>query len=201
MAINVRQNPWLHGIRPPTSQEEPKLSQYADDTTQLPCHDQSIHEVFKTFELNEHTSGAKINKGKCKGLWCGAFKHRTEQLGDFHWFNDFIPDKLLRQFIGNVDCTRRNWEVRFVKINYKIAAWRHRELSDKGKALEIYGLLTSTLWYNAMIFFACAFLGNSSNKRVHLQLLLELQAPLTWWIKTFWPYLSNMADSTSQELK
>ena len=91
MAINIRQNPRIHGIRPPDSQEELKLSQYADDTTLLLSDDPSIDEVFRTFNLYERASGAKINKGKCKGLWCGAFAHRNEQLGDFDWFNDFIP--------------------------------------------------------------------------------------------------------------
>lgn len=149
MAINIRQNPRIHGIQPPGSQEELKLSQYADDTTLLLSDDNSIEEVFSTFDLYERASGAKINKGKCKGLWCGALAHRTEQLGDFDWFNDLIPDKILGQFIGNVDCTRLNWESKIQKINNIIAAWRHRDLSYKGKALIINGLLTSTLWFNA----------------------------------------------------
>ena len=149
MAINIRQNPKIHGIQPPGSQEELKLSQYADDTTLLLSDDNSIEEVFSTFDLYERASGAKINKGKCKGLWCGALAHRTEQLGDFDWFSDLIPDKILGQFIGNVDCTRLNWESKIQKINNIIAAWRHRDLSYKGKALIINGLLTSTLWFNA----------------------------------------------------
>ena len=99
--------------------------------------------------MYERASGARINKGKCKGLWCGAFAHRTEQLGDFDWFNDFIPDKILEQFIGNVDCTRRNWEAKIQKTNNIIAAWSHRNLSFKSRVLVINGLLTCTLWYNA----------------------------------------------------
>lgn len=145
MAINIRENPRIHGIRPPDSQEELKLSQYADDTTFLLSDDQSIDEVVNTFDLYERASGAKINKGKCKGLWCGAFAHTTEQLRDFDWFNEFIPEKILGQFIVKVDCTRRNWEAKIQKINNIIAAWRHRALSYEGKALVINGLLTSTL--------------------------------------------------------
>lgn len=145
MAINIRENPRIHGIRPPDSQEELKLSQYADDTTFLLSDHQSIDEVVNTFDLYERASGAKINKGKCKGLWCGAFAHTTEQLRDFDWFNEFIPEKILGQFIVKVDCTRRNWEAKIQKINNIIAAWRHRALSYKGKALVINGLLTSTL--------------------------------------------------------
>ena len=64
-------------------------------------------------------------------------------------FDEFIPAKILGQFIGNEDCTRRNWEAKIQKINNIIAAWRHRNLSYKGKALVINGLLTSTLWHNS----------------------------------------------------
>jgi hypothetical protein len=125
------------------------LSQYADDTTLLLSDDASIDEAFTIFDLYERASGAKINKGKCKGLWCGAFKERTDQLHGFDWYNDFIPEKILGIFFGNVDCTRLNWEAKIQKINNIIAAWRHRELSYKGKALVINGLLASTLWYHA----------------------------------------------------
>ena len=149
MAINIRANPRIHGIRPPGSDEELKLSQYADDTTLILSDDGSINEAFNTFDLYERASGAKINKAKCKGLWCGAFRERTDQLHGFEWFNDYIPEKILGLFFGNVDCTKLNWETKIQKINNIIAAWRHRELSYKGKALVINGLLTSTLWYNA----------------------------------------------------
>ena len=149
MAVNIRENPKIHGVRPPDSKEELKLSQYADDTTLLLSDEDSIDEAFTTFELYECASGAKINKGKCKGLWCGAFKERTENLHGFDWYNDFIPEKILGLFFGNVDCTQLNWESKIEKINNIIAAWRHRELSYKGRALVINGLLASTLWYSA----------------------------------------------------
>ena len=148
MAIKIRENPKIHGLRPPGSTEELKLSQYADDTTLLLTDDDSITEAFNTFDLYERASGAKINREKCKGLWCGAFSERIDQPNDFEWYTDLIPDKILGQYFGNVDCTRQNWEAKIQKINSIIGAWRHRELSFKGKALVINGLLTSTLWYN-----------------------------------------------------
>ena len=91
------------------------MSQYADETTMLLTDEHSIHETFNTFNLYERASGAKINKGKCKGLWCGAFAQRTDHLYNFEWFNDLIPDKILGQFIGNVDCSRLNWDINIQK--------------------------------------------------------------------------------------
>lgn len=117
MAINIRNNPNIHGIRSPQSDKEVKISQFADDTTLLLTDESSITETFKVFDRYERASGAKINRAKCKGLWSGAFPHRTDQLHGFEWFNEYIPDKILGQYFGNVDCTRMNWEAKIQKIN------------------------------------------------------------------------------------
>ena len=92
--------------------------------------EQSIDEVVNTFSLYERASGTKINKSKCKGLWCGAFSERTDHLYDFEWFNDLIPDKI--QFIGKADCSRLNWDIKIQKNENMTSSWRHRELSFKG---------------------------------------------------------------------
>ena len=86
---------------------------------------------------------------KCKGLWAGAFKHCTDQLLGFDWFNDYIPEKMLGLYFGNIDCTRLNLQPRISKIKNTITAWSNRNLSFKGKTLVINGLLTSVLWYHA----------------------------------------------------
>ena len=149
LALHIRQNPNIKGIRPPGSQDEVKLSQYADDTSFTLRDDTSIQATFDTLALYERASGAKINIDKCKGLWSGAFRHRTDQLLSFDWHNDRLPDKLLGTFFGNTNCTRLNIDHRLQSIRNTIAAWKHRDLSYKGKAIVINGLLTSTLWYTA----------------------------------------------------
>ena len=47
MAINIRNNPNIHGILSPQSEMEVKLSQFADDTTLLLTDESSITETFK----------------------------------------------------------------------------------------------------------------------------------------------------------
>lgn len=148
LAIHIRGNPLIQGISPKQNHEV-KLSQYADDTTLLLKNDQSVKETFNTLHLYERASGAKVNKEKCQGLWSGALIHRTDALLNFQWFNDALPDKILGLFFGNTDCTRLNLEPRIQKICNTISAWKHRDLSYKGKTLVINGLLTSTLWYTA----------------------------------------------------
>ena len=99
--------------------------------------------------LYEQASGAKINVDKCKGLWTGQFKDRTDQLLGFEWYNNYIPDKILGIYFGNTDCTTLNLDGKIQKLKGITNAWTHRDLSYKGKALVINGLLTSILWYLA----------------------------------------------------
>ena len=124
-----------------------KITQYADDTTLFLVDDVSILE---TFDLYEQASGAKINVNKCKGLWSGSRIDRTDTPTNFHWYNDQLPDKILGLFVGNVDSTMKNVEHKINTIKNTIAAWKHRDLSLKGRALAINGLLTSRLWFHAI---------------------------------------------------
>ena len=147
LAIHIRNNANIHGIT--LNKPEVKLSQYADDTTLFLRDDQSVFESFKTLTLYEHASGAKINLEKCQGLWSGSLKLRSENLLNFQWYNDYLPDKILGLYFGNTDCTKINIEKRIKKIKDTISTWKSRDLSFKGKTLIINGLLTSTLWYTA----------------------------------------------------
>ena len=146
LALYIRFNINIKGLSYPKSMV--KITQYADDTTLFLADDASILETFKTFDLCEQASGAKINLHKCKGLWSGSFIHRTDTPTNFNWYNDQLPDKILGLYVGNNDCTMKNIEHKINTIKHTIAAWKHRDLSLRGRALVINGLLTSTLWFH-----------------------------------------------------
>ena len=62
MAINIRSNSLIHGVRPPTSKNEVKLSQFADYTTLLLTDEQSIIETLNSPPLPRLT---KVNVKDC----------------------------------------------------------------------------------------------------------------------------------------
>ena len=147
LATHIRAHPNIRGLQHPSS--TPTISQYADDTTLLLSDELSITNVFHTFKLYEEASGGKINLRKCKALWSRSFRHRTDNPTPFDWTNTYLPDKLLGLYISKTDCTDKNVEQKIHKLRTITATWRHRDLSLKGKALVINGLLTSPLWYHA----------------------------------------------------
>ena len=147
LATHIRTHQGVKGFQHP--QATPKISQYADDTTLLLADYNSITNAFQIFQAYEAASGAHINLQKCKGLWSGSYRARADSPTPFEWSNTSLPDKLLGLYVGNIDCTNKNLESKIQKLRNITAAWRHRDLSLKGRALVINGLLTSTLWYLA----------------------------------------------------
>ena len=80
LAINIRANLKIYELLPPGPTDvEVKLTQFADDTLLRLVNDDLIAEAFQNFDLYERASGAKINKYKCKGLWCGGLASRSEK--------------------------------------------------------------------------------------------------------------------------
>ena len=100
----------------------------------------TLTHAFQIFHAYEAASGARINLQKCKGLWSGSYRARTDSPTPFEWTNTSLPDKLLGLYVGNTDCTNQNLESKIHKLRNITAAWRHRDLSLKGRALVINGL-------------------------------------------------------------
>ena len=75
----VRRDTLIRGIQ--ISDNECKMSQYADDTTLILCGSRSsIERSFVLLNIFDKLSGLKVNYEKTEALWIGSFKNRTDKL-------------------------------------------------------------------------------------------------------------------------
>jgi len=59
----------------------PVLSLYADDTSVIVFTDSATRATFDTYTLFEKGSSSQLlNLSKCKGVWLGAWRGRTDSL-------------------------------------------------------------------------------------------------------------------------
>ena len=72
----ICKSPKITGVTIPHSMDPYTCSTYADDTTSVATNDQSIEETFNVYTKFECASGARLNRGKSKGMWAGSWKDR-----------------------------------------------------------------------------------------------------------------------------
>ena len=150
LAANIRAHPSIVGLSIPRSpQPLPVLSLYADDTSVIVTSDAAILAVFETYSLFERGSGSKLNLDKCKGLWLGAWRGRSDLPIAILWSSGKI--KVLGVFIGNGSLDKDNWRPRIEAVSNCLASWRSRSLSFGGRALVSNALALSRVWYVASL--------------------------------------------------
>ena len=99
LAVNLRDHPDLVGLRlPGIASPLPVLSLYADDTSIISVSDAATSAVFEVYSNFELGTGAKLNLGKCEGLWLGAWRNRLDSPVAISW--TFLKIKTLGVFIG-----------------------------------------------------------------------------------------------------
>ena len=69
LANLIRQNPDIEGLCLPGSNDQVKISQYADDATLLLRGECSVCKAFEMIETYEKGSGSKLNMHETKGMW------------------------------------------------------------------------------------------------------------------------------------
>ena len=77
LLIKIRSHVLIRGIKSPTSNEQIKLSAFADDTSFFLKDIKSTEAVIHTFQNFGKASGARINKDKTVSIWLGEFKNRS----------------------------------------------------------------------------------------------------------------------------
>ena len=123
---------------------------YADDATITITQNRCFKEVIKDISIFESATGAKVNYGKTKGLWVGAWKNREDTPLDIVWTNKNVFN--LGLFFGNDDPAVKTFEVICPKIVKSINYWKPFQLSilSKAKVIEIFH--ASRLWYAAKFY-------------------------------------------------
>ena len=150
LAAAIHVNPAIVGLRLPRCPRPlPVLSLYADDTSVISLSDASTVAVFDTYSNFELGTGAKLNLGKCEGLWLGPWKQRLDRPVPIAWTSDKI--KVLGVFLGNGDLEECNWRPRIDAVERCLNSWRSRQLSYGGKALIITAIALSRVWYVASL--------------------------------------------------
>ena len=107
--------------------------------TILCTSDDEIKESFNLYDKYESFfSGAKLNLDKCRGLWCGFWKGRTNPPIHLQWSSEILV--CLGITIGHGDLSHTNWDKRLDKFSKIIQSWRQCSLYYSGKAFALSGL-------------------------------------------------------------
>ena len=150
LAVNIRAHPDIVGLcLPGVPNPLPVLSLYADDTSIISVSDSSTVAVFEVYSSFEAGTGAKLNLGKCQGLWLGAWRNRSDSPVAIAWNSSKI--KTLGVFVGYGNLDEANWRPRIEAVERVLNSWRSRSLSLSGKALIINALALSRIWYVASL--------------------------------------------------
>ena len=150
LAVNVRAHPVIRGLLLPRSLEPlPVLSLYADDTSVISSSDTATVAVSDTYSRFEEGTGAKLNMEKCKGLWLGAWRSRSDSPVLIDWTSSKL--KVLGVVIGNDNVDEANWRPRIEAVEKCLCSWRSRSLSYSDKTLVINALALSRIWYVASL--------------------------------------------------
>ena len=149
LACSITAAPNIEGATLPGQDSAFKCSGYADDTSIAVTADASIAATFAVYTQYEPASGAKHNRGKSKGLWLGAWKHRQDAPHGIKWVKEL---SLLGATVSAGDYSASTWEPPVEKLEKRLSAWKGRQLTFQGKATVINTLALSQLWHLCHVF-------------------------------------------------
>jgi hypothetical protein len=148
----IRANRNIHGISIPGSQVVSKFFQHADDSTLTLSDKKSLEESIKIFDLYGDASGARINLDKSE-LMCigsGTISEVELQNAKVKLCEDAML--VLGVYVGKYKrCEELNWSAKVRQTKQILNMWIQRDLTVQGRATVVTSLVTSRLWYTAMV--------------------------------------------------
>ena len=149
LACSITASPDIEGVPLPGGGRVFKCSGYADDTSIAATTDASMQATFAIYAQYERASGAKLNRGKSKGLWLGAWKDRQDTPFGIKWVKELL---LLGATISAGDYSTATWEAPVAKVEKRLSSWKGRQLTYQGKATVINSLALSQIWHLCHVF-------------------------------------------------
>ena len=149
LAEKIRKNETIKGIT--VSENEIKVSQYADDTTLiLDGLKESLICALQVLENFSLVSGLKLNNGKTEALWIGACKDRGDKLylgKNLKWIKQ--KGKALGVWFSTnpEQVLEANYADKLAKVSNSLGCWELRRLSLFGKIIVLKSLKVSQLVY------------------------------------------------------
>ena len=151
LAIQIRKNPLIRGIRLPSRAEELKLSLYADDNNNFCSTQQSIVHLFRELDRFNRATGCSINESKTKGLLLGGAPRPT-----INQTIEWNPPEGLKilgvRFFTDPKMTQTvTWNEICSKIKSRAEMLSARKLTMRGRAILANSLLLSKAWHVATV--------------------------------------------------
>ena len=149
LGTSIRQDKQIRGIN--ISENECKVSQYADDTTLiLDGTKSSIERSFFLLDSFGKLSGLNVNYEKTEALWIGSFSNRTDQINikqNIKW--TFRRVKALGVWFSTCreEASTLNYQEKTGKILKILNCWQLRRLTLLGKITVIKSLASSSKSY------------------------------------------------------
>lgn len=153
LALSIRQNNSIIGFRLPGSDEETKLSQYADDTSVLCTGATSINRIFETFEEYSSATGATLNHKKTKGLALGRYTPEENIVAHpITWEGKIkiLGITFTRDILYTVN---ENWTTVINKFKAKLIFLKHRNLSYRGRTMLLNTIALTKIWFLSNVFY------------------------------------------------
>jgi hypothetical protein len=146
LLIRIRNHSNISGLHLPGTTESAVTSGYADDVTGIVTTEESVGNLLDTCTEYGLASGSKLNMGKSKGLWIGAWSDRDDQLFGIVWGKKI---KICGVWFGVGYSPGQFWMSLVIKLDKNLNLWRTRNLSLTGRANVVNVCGLSKLWYVA----------------------------------------------------
>ena len=175
LAIKIRQDPNYRGILLPDGQEL-KISQFADDTTIITRHTESLKPYLQILDTFGTISDMKLNKKKTKVMWLGSMKNSNLKIFNFKTTNKPINVLGAHLSYNVIEYIKENFYLKIDKMKTKLNLWLSRDLTIYGKSLIVKTLGISQLVYVSSmpgIYVDCPKNGNKNRPGNSLCLSME----------------------------